>query len=384
MVQYDQGDPMVKRLMLIFLLLLPLAGIVAETDLIGEVVFLSGEVRVVRDNRDLDFVDIGDQIENFDQIITGRNGNIEIAIYPETGIHASISIAPDSAIYFDISSLRPEQQGAVELITGRIDLTVGRLSGNNGLDVRTHSAILGVRGTVFSVTSTLGGDVLLTAREGRVECRTETNQILYAVPGEVVEKAGEERWRNLSVNPEMLDRFREDWFSERLAILDANASRAIVSYANRYLDLKEDFVQAYVRLMNNRDVIQKWMDEDRLGTVGSTADRLREKRQIIGSLLNVRMRLFQFERVYARLSRLVERYPDIPGDTQITAGLNYRNFLRQFAQDAPVIEQRMREIRYVVKLYSLRNEGLSPFELFDGILSGSDGFFGRERDFFGD
>jgi hypothetical protein len=372
------------RILALLLFVAPLAVLSAQADAIGEIVYLDGDVSIVRNNRELDFIDIGDRIENFDQLTTGAGGTVEVALYPETGITASIIITAETVMYFDLSALRGEQQGAIELITGRIELTVGRLSGNNQLDIRTSSAIMGVRGTAFSVTSTLGGDILLAASEGRVECRTGSNQVLFAVPGEVVEKSADARWRNLRVDPDALEDFRENWFRERIAALDANAPRAVAAFARRYVMLKEDFIQAYVRLMNNREIIQKWMDEDRIGTVGGTAERLREKRQIIGSLLNVRMRLFLFERVYYRLSQLMVRYDDIPGNTEISPGLNFRTFRRQFEQDSLTMERRMREVRYVIKLYALRNEGSTPFEAFTDLFNAEGGFFGESDGFFGD
>ncbi|AHC13652.1 FecR family protein [Salinispira pacifica] len=371
------------RFLILFLAFTSFGSIWADADVIGEILFIDGDVQIFRNTEELDRPDFGDRIENLDQVITGSNGSLEVAVYPETGIHASIIIQPDTSMYFDITGLREEQSGALELLTGRVDLTVGRLSGRNQLDIRTGSAAMGVRGTTFSVSSTPGGDVLLTTAEGRVECRTASGERFFAVPGEVVEKRSDGVWQNLSVDPEELETFRDRWISQRIEALDAQASRAIADYGQRYLDLRDRFIDAYVRLMNNREVIQKWMNEDRVGKLGSRSDRLREKRQIIGALMNIRGVQFMFERVYYRLAQLSERYPGVNGNVNVRPGLSIRNFYRQFEQDRDMFSRRMREVRYILKLYALRNEGRTPFDDFmSGGFESEEDFFGSDDDFF--
>ena len=62
--------------------------IAAESDIVGEIVLLDGTVTIHRNNREIADIDSGLQIENFDQLITGPAGMLEITIYPETGIQA--------------------------------------------------------------------------------------------------------------------------------------------------------------------------------------------------------------------------------------------------------------------------------------------------------
>lgn len=362
--------------------MLVLASVYAVPDTIGEIVYVDGDVRIMRENRQIDQVDFGFQIENFDQIITGERGTVEIALYPETGIHASVQIASETVLYFDISSLRSEQRGALELLTGTVNLSVARLSGQNSLDVRTASAIMGVRGTVFSVSATALGDVLLATDEGRVECRTAGNQVLFAIPGEFVEKVDQQSWRNITVEPSSADAFRTSWFSERIEALETQAPRAIAAFARRYTRLKDNFIQSYVRLMNNREIIQTWMDQDRLGIVGDSAERSREKRQIVGSLIAVRMQLFQLERIYYRLDWLIRQSNSVPGNTDLGGGLTYRTFQRQFEEDSQLLSQRMQEIRYILKLYALRNDGQTPFDAFSGDFLQEEDFFDDEGEYF--
>ncbi len=362
---------------MVLLVIRPLAVV---ADVIGEIVFVDGDVRIHRNNRTVKQPDFGDVIENMDQVETGPGSVLEVAIYPETGISASIVVQELSVMYFDISSLQREQSGALELVTGQLDLKVGRLSGRNQLDVRTSLASMGVRGTEFSVTANLAGEILLATFEGKVECQTSDGHVLFAIPGEFAERTKDNDWRNVPVSTGSMRRFRDNWIAERSRALEANAPRAIASYARRHIQLKEDFIQAYVRLVNNRGVIQKWIEEDRLGRVGSSTERIREKRQIISALIHIRRNLVIFERIYYRLDQLIRQFSDLPGDTSIAPGLTLRRFYRQFQEDKDVLGMRMQEIRYIIKLYALRNDGETPFADLSGSLEGQ-GFLG-DRDAF--
>ena len=267
-----------------------------------------------------------------------------------------------TVIHLDITGLRNEQNGAIEILLGSVVLNVNSLSSMNALDIRTQSATIGVRGrTQFAVYSTVSEDVLLSVTEGMVECRSDSGQVLFAVPDEAVEGSSvSRRWRNVSVSSGNVDSFRQRWLAERLAAMDV--AQAIRSNAERYLILKQRFIQAYQRLMNERETIRKWINEDRLGTVGASTDQLREKRQIVGALLNIRAVQFFFEPVYYRLDQLLSRNPGLAGNTEIASGLSFRNFYRQFDVDSATLQRRMTEIRYVLKLYTLRNDGISPFD----------------------
>ncbi len=371
----------VFRLAVLFIVLLG-TPLIAETDIIGELVFLSGSVSLVRNNAGMPSPQIGDQIENFDFLETGPGATVEIALYPETGIHAAIIISPNTSLYFDISGLSEGVPGSIELLSGRVDITAGRLTGGNELVLRTAQATMAVRGTEFTVISTIADDVLLAVREGRVECRTVSNTILYSVPGEIVEKISGSPWRNVSLDSTLYEAFLIDWYNSREQSISERTVELLSFYGRRYVELREPFIQAYVRLLNNRDIIQKWMDEDRLGITGTVSERVREKRQVIGGLLNMRMRLIQMERVFIRLGRLLEESRDTPRNTEIMPGLDLRTLRRTYEQDRVIIRRRMREVRYIIKLYTLRNDGVSPFEGIPGALA-EEGF-ANERDFFGE
>jgi hypothetical protein len=117
--------------------------------------------------------------------------------------------------------------------------------------------------------------------------------------------------------------------------------------------------------MDNRVIIQKWIQEDRENRLGTRMEQLREKRQIVGDLLDVRRVLFQWERIYYRVLELEEYFNEAnPGDGVIRQGMTFRTFFSQIGAERSTLDARMQEVRYINKLYALRNEGRSPLDMF--------------------
>jgi hypothetical protein len=195
-----------------------------------------------------------------------------------------------------------------------------------------------------------------------------------AVPGTVVAQPAGEVFQRLPVAVSDLARFRQEWYAERLEVLKANPLKAIRFYALRYIALRDRFNRAYAALARERQVLQKWYDEDRRGQVGGNMEILREKRRIIGHLLELRKVLFVFERVHFRLSELEEYYRQGYGEGTLEGSLTSRAFFQALDRDRDVLERRMAEVRYVTKLYARRNQGSFPTERDQE----------SEQDFFGD
>ncbi|WP_162180221.1 FecR family protein [Spirochaeta lutea] len=370
------------RIAVAALLLCSTGPLFALQDVIGEIVYFDGDVKVIRDTDTLTGqVDFGFPVENFDQIQVGPGGIAEVALYPETGLSSSITIQSDSTLYFDITSLRQDQQGTVELLTGAVNLKVNKMAANSRLQVRTSSAVMGVRGTTFDVVTAVNGDILLATQEGLVACETRGGEIFFSEPGRVVQ-AEQGVWSEVPVAVSSLEQFQRDWNAQRIQALEANAGRAIQNFAGIYLDLREDFINAYVSIMQNRSIIQKWIQEDRAGTLGSTMDQMREKRQVVGSLLAMRRVLAQWERVYYRVVELRD-YLQGNGGVVIRRGMSATQFYRQVQEEQELLAGRMQEVRYILKLYAKRNEGRSPVDVFenDGVSS-EDDFFDDPESFF--
>jgi len=196
-----------------------------------------------------------------------------------------------------------------------------------------------------------------------------------AVPGAVVAQPAGEAFQRVPVAVSDLARFRQEWYAERLEAFKANPLKAIRFYALRYAALRDRFNRAYAALARERQVLDKWYDEDRRGRVGGNMEILREKKRIIGYLLTLRKVLFVFERVHFRLSELEEYWRQGYGEGTLEGSLTSRAFFQAMDRDREVLEQRMAAVRYVTKLYALRNQGAFPT---DRDQEGAEDFFGEE------
>src|SRR5262249_12007362 len=156
-------------------------GLFALSDEIGEITYIEGDVRILRNAKILSGkdVDFGTALQNYDQIRVGKNGAVEFAIDPKTGIDATVTVKPSSTVTLDITSLKNSQKGAIDLLAGGVEFKVKKLTGGNSLNLRTGSANMGVRGTQFAVDFSVNGDILLTTSEGRVETTTDNGKTLY-------------------------------------------------------------------------------------------------------------------------------------------------------------------------------------------------------------
>lgn len=343
-----------------------LSALSLSAESIGEVILIDGDVQLYRDNQEIGDISFGSQIKNFDHFVTGPDSLVEVAIYPEFGLQASILIQENTAMYFAISENQDVQ--SIELLTGTLEITV---SPTNIFNIRTESALMQVRNFArFALDAPISGNVLLSVGEGIVECRSYLGQILFASVDEaaelslsaVADSSGTgRRWRNISLpgraSESRWQSWRDNWLSREL--VDFDPAEALASMVSPYLVLKDRFIRAYVRLMNEREIIHKWMDEDRIGKIGSRSTQIRETHRVSEALANILSIQFFLERIYYRLDQLINQYPNLAGDSQVSPALSFRNFNRQFQEDR--ILRRMNEVRYILKLYDRRSAEPLPF-----------------------
>ena len=349
-------------------------------EVIGEIAYLEDEIEITRNSVTLDYVDIGTAIENFDLLTTGEYGLAEVALTTEGSPDATIKVSPNTAFYFELNQLKQGNKTTLGMISGSVSMKVRKMSRSQAFEVQTESATMGVRGTSFTVTTTVAGDLLITCDEGQVSCLDEGDTELFAVPGKAVEKRTGDILRAIPVAVSDLRTFKDNWYAERLSVFKSNALKALRGYAVRYLTLVENFNQAYNRLYRNKEIISKWFREDSNGTMGSTMESMRERKKMIGDLLRLRRVLFIFERVYFRLQELKSYYDQGYGRGTIKAGLTADAFFRRFERDKDELSRKMARIRYITKLYSIRNNGSFPTDAFSTDESG-DSFLNSDFSF---
>ncbi len=127
------------------------------------VTFLSGDVEVLS-NENWEPVYIGGFIEVGDTIKVYENSFCEL----QFGETAVIKIQENSEVKMDTVLFEPEQTDiALNIITGSFLFKVDKLIGNDQFNVKTNSAVCGVRGTEFMIKEDESGTIL-AVKEGEV------------------------------------------------------------------------------------------------------------------------------------------------------------------------------------------------------------------------
>jgi len=359
-----------------------LAGLPAAAQVeIGAIAYMEEDVEIDRNRETIPAWDvfIGMGVENYDLMRTDDTGYAEVELDSPRSAPSIVRISANTSFYFEMNKIGRDDTTTIGLITGSLSVKVAKLSGRQSVEVATESALMGVRGTDFDVTLSPGGDILVTAEEGRVSCIDDSGQELFAEPGKVVEKRPGELFREVPVAVSDLETFQREWHADRLEVFKANALGAIKFYAGRYLRLKSRFDSAYGDLQGNTQILRKWYDEDRRGQIGGRMESLREKKELIGELLELRKILYMFERVYFRLIELEGYYREGYGRGQIEPGLSSAAFFNRFNREKRELGEKMAELRYITKLYAKRNDGNFPTDLFE---QGEEEFFGEQDSFF--
>ena len=355
--------------------LLLAAALLPAAEKLGDITYLEGEVTVLRNSEELDGVQVGLDIQNFDVVKTGPDGLAEIAVATAKAPRMTIKVSPGTQFSFEISKVGGKQHTTVGLISGTVSLKVAKLTGTQSVNVKSDAAAMGVRGTQFTVTSPPTGDILVTCDEGEVTCTDDEGRELAALPGTVVEKRPNELFRTVPVAVSSLETFRKNWNAERIEALRANALRAIRNLAALYVSLSRDFNASYAELMKRQAVLSKWQEEDRKGKTGGAMDVMREKKEIIRHLFALRTTLFKFERVYFRLLELKDYHDQGFGRGTIAAGETTTQFFQKLEREKKDMLRKMAVVRYVTKLYALRNDGMAPTGASDEEQESDQAFF---------
>jgi hypothetical protein len=365
---------------LVLILALGLTAVAFAQDSIGDIVYMEDGVQISRNGESLgtDEVYIGAGIENYDLVNTDATGYAEVELTTPGSPGSTVKVSPNTTFSFEINRHGRDAKTSVGLVAGSLAMKVQKLTAKQSLEVATESALMGVRGTTFTVLLSPAGDVLVTTSEGSVSCTDEGGQELFAEPGQVVEKLPGESFRRIPVAVSSLEEFQRDWYADRLSVFKANALKAVRQYALRYMELRKRFADGYDALQEERDILRRWSDEDRQGRMGGRMELMRDKKRIIGHLFELRKTLYLFERVYFRLDELERYYREGYGRGSVQPGLSSEEFFRLFDRDRQTLAGQMAEVRYVTKLYALRNEGRFPTDHFE---QGEGEFFGNEDKF---
>ena len=324
----------------------------------GTIDYVEGNSIVVRSGKSLGEANIGDDVLPDDMIKTAADGLVVIALDKSTGMRGSLTIKSKSVAYIRLVPDAKGPKSTIDLIAGQIGSKLTKLSGNPSLQVSTDSVVMGVRGTEFAIATSVNGSILVVCTNGEVAC-TDGGDPVGVPAGKAVEKKSGAKLRLVPVAISSAEQFEKNWISEEIEAFRANAPRALAAYEKRYTELAAQFAKAFEPLQKS-EILSKWIREDAAGLVPSANDptTLKEKKAIMGDILETRKVLFIFERIYYRITQLDQIIMGTTLErTEIRKGLTAGDFIRKVRADAAGLERRVFLFRYAEKLYELRNTG---------------------------
>lgn len=137
----------------------------AAVSVVGTIDFIDGEVSVLSTGADWRNAELGDEVRTADSIRTGKGASCDVGFGP----FGLIRLGADSTVEIKTVLLSSERKVAsVRLAAGSVACKVAKLSGNDRFEVRTQSAVCGVRGTEFLVKEQPGRPTRVAVREGSV------------------------------------------------------------------------------------------------------------------------------------------------------------------------------------------------------------------------
>jgi hypothetical protein len=351
----------------------------------GAVSFITGKATVTHKGKVTE-LDIDSPIYNNDMIKTQDKSKVEIEVDKSTGFSGKVTVAAKTVFYFKTSEVKGQANTTLDLMSGQIGMKVSKLAGAPSAQVRTDSAVCGVRGTEFAVTSAPSGDVLVTCDEGLVGLLGVDGDEAEAGPGKALQRKLGQRFQEMPVAVSSLEEFREKWYADQIQALRANPVKAIRQFSEFYQRKKADFISSS-SLLEKSLVLKRWMEED--ATPGfkpdpKAAQTLRDLKEMDGPILAIRKDLVMFERYYYRLEEL----KDIVKDTQHWNAelgkdskgnpVTVQAFYKVFDAERDSLARRMALCRYAELLHAKRNPSGSTGR---PSTTGDDGdFFGDEAD----
>ncbi len=354
-------------------------------------------------------LDLGMKIYNNDLIKTQDKSKVEIKPMKNTGFAGTINVAANTAFYFKLADVKGQPSTTLDLMAGQVGMKVAKLTGSPSAQVKTDSAVCGVRGTEFSVIAPSSGNVLVTCDEGEVGLLGMDGDEAAVGPnakdGQAAERRAGDRFKSLPVTVSSLEQFRDNWYAEEMGVLLSNPSKSINQFAGFYLKKKPAFEAAYAQLAKSA-AFAKWKKEDAtpgFRVLARDPNTLKELKEVDGPLTAIRKELVMFERYAYRLEEIKvalenTSYADfiiadskkVPLLDDKGTPMSAKAFFAIYDRDKEDLARKVGEFRYALALHALRNpsggtgrpgsasEDASTGEFFgDAKDSGGDDFFGK-------
>ena len=353
-----------SRMVALAVILVLAAGLPLAAQQVGRIVYLEGDVQLLRDGESRGGFAIaeGEPLLEMDILQTGFDGYVEVELSVPS--QTTVRVRENSAYYIEIEGAAAGQTSRLRLLNGRVEMAVSQISRGSGLVVDTQTAVLGVRGTEFDVILAPDEATLFGIREGEVAIRS-AGEDLVASAGTAVESFADRRPRTQEIPPAELPQYYAQWTETRLQAFRSGAQTFVRAYALRYQDTVGAFRDAYRDLMNYRQDLEQAVTNDS-GTLGSD---MRLRAEISPALIRMRSILPVFETTVYRLRELRRFHDQGLGRTTI-GDQSSTVFFRQFAEAEPELLTQLSAVRGVFRLYRQVEE-----RSFGGLPGDEDGPF---------
>jgi hypothetical protein len=351
---------------LFFGLILPASG-----ESVGQIVYLEGIVDIHRDGEIIELFDsdVGMEIFNQDLISTGGDGILELELTAYANPGTIVKVAEKTAFYLDFSRHMGSPKTDLPLLAGSLSFKVQRLTGSEELNVRTQSAIAGVRGTEFEVVTAPEGSILVICSEGKVSCEDDQYNQQFAQAGRVVEKRSGETLRRIDVDPGDENLYRNFWINQREQVFKAGAQVFVKAYALQYQSYLAKFTEAYKKVASHRGVLELYGRD----VQDYSSDLMLIYNEVSKDIIPSRGIFNLFEQIFYSLKTLQDYHLQGIGITDISRNLSSAEFFAEFRSYEPVLLGQLAEMHYYYKLFANIASSASPAggSLMGDIFSGS-------------
>lgn len=192
-----------------------------ESNIVGYIEFLSGDVSVIHSESDKEEnVEIGAPVYLEDTFITGNESKLEIKL-KETG--SIVTIFEESNMKIEtILDENNNKKTFISLIFGKIKNVVTKLKGDEEFLIQTPSGQASVRGTEFIVASSDLGETVVEVDKGAVEVSNDVSGIIV--------KPGNQSLVDVDKKPELLKKklVIDSWLIERKKALKKEGIKRII------------------------------------------------------------------------------------------------------------------------------------------------------------
>lgn len=320
---------------------------VAAAEQVGEVIYREGQPSVIRGGRQLeDQISAGFRLYNLDHVRNDSLSLLQFNLNAVSGTAGSVTVQPASELYLAFDNAR--QKAVVHLLRGSSSVVVERLQRGQSLQVHAADAVLEVRGTSFSIDTSVQGEYLVATVSGRVDVQNASGDVITALPGRAVEYTVTNGFRSIPLRQGDEEVGRAVWREQRHAVLMSQADAVMSNLARRYLVARDEFLELYSDLVEQQEIIDRWIEEDRQGTRSSMAEQMQQKTALSDPLTRVASHSLLFEPLYYRVAALRE----LLGDEEYSGN--------EFDRDAKYVQKRLDMLRYITRLYADRNDGQLP------------------------